>query len=169
MAFLLTFLYEHRQAQDLGVREAGTPSAGQPDLRHLLIVEEAHRLLGNAAAAGRNRGEAVGEDAAARAVGLFVDMLAEIRAYGQGLMIVEQIPTKLVSEAVKNTNLKVMLRLTAEDAREFLGTAMGFTDEQKRFVNGLRTGQCAVFEELLDRPVMLTIPHPEEWPSLFSR
>jgi hypothetical protein len=169
MAFLLTFLYEHRQAEDLGTREAGTPPTGPPDLRHLLIVEEAHRLLGSAAAVGRNRGESVGEDAGARAVCLFVEMLAEIRAYGQGLMIVEQIPTKLVPEAVKNTNLKVMLRITAEDDREFLGTAMGFTDEQKRFVTGLRTGQCVVFEELLDRPVMLTIPGPDEWPLLFSR
>lgn len=169
MAFLLSFLYEHRQAEDLLRREAQPGNeAGVPSgLRHLLMVEEAHRLLGSAAAAGKNRGDVAGEDAGARAVGLFVDMLAEIRAYGQGLVIVEQIPTKLVPEAIKNTNLKVMLRLTSEDDRDVLGEAMNFTYEQKRFVTGLRTGQCVVFEEALEQPILLAVPPPNTWPGLF--
>lgn len=99
-----------------------------PGLRHFLIVEEAHRLLSTGAGAASRGGEVVGETSRAKAVGLFVDMLAEIRAFGQGLAIVEQIPTKIVPEAVKNTNLKIMLRLTAKDDREYLGEAMNFTE-----------------------------------------
>ena len=38
-------------------------------------------------------------------------MLAEIRAYGEGIVVAEQIPTKLVPDVVKNTALKVVHRL----------------------------------------------------------
>jgi hypothetical protein len=92
-------------------------------------------------------------------------MLAEIRAFGQSIVIVEQIPTKIVSEAVKNTNLKIMLRLTADDDREYLGSAMNFTDDQKRFVTSLRAEagrgvDMVVFEQQLDQPRLLSLPLP---------
>lgn len=162
MAFIMTFLFERRQADDLDAREQNkTPS---DDLRHVLIVEEAHRILTNSANTGR--GENAGMGAQAKSVSLFVDMLAEIRAFGQGLIIVEQIPTKIVPEAVKNTNLKIMLRLTAADDREFLGAAMNFTNDQKRFVTSLRAESgrgvdMVVFEQQLDQPRLLTLPLPK--------
>ena len=63
-----------------------------------MVIEEAHRLL-----RARREGRA-----SAHAVELFATMLlAEIRAYGEGLVIAEQIPSKLVSDVVKNTALKV--------------------------------------------------------------
>ncbi len=159
MAFVMAFLFERRQADDLRRREAGE-GAGGDRLKHVLVVEEAHRVLA-AAPAGRAEG-----GAQSRSVSLFVDMLAEIRAFGQGIIIVEQIPTKIVPEAVKNTNLKIMLRLTASDDREFLGSAMNFTDEQKRFVTSLRAEpgrgvDMVVFEQQLDQPRLLTLPLPD--------
>jgi hypothetical protein len=154
MAFLLTFLYEYRQATKT------TASANSP---HVLVIEEAHRLLARDAAGASGGGDSAGLSSRGKAVGLFVDMLAEIRALGQSLFIVEQIPTKLVVEAVKNTNLKIMLRLTSSDDRDYLGEAMNFNDDQKRFVSTLRPLQLAVFEENLDQPVLLTIPHNSRW------
>ena len=41
-------------------------------------------------------------------------------------MIVEQVPGKLVEDAYKNTNLKIMHRLPAEEDRKVLGSAMTF-------------------------------------------
>lgn len=158
MALLLTFLYERRQADDLLRRESGAADPG--GLKHVLVVEEAHRLLANPAA---RSSELAGESARARAVGLFVDMLAEVRAYGQGLVIVEQIPTKIVPEAIKNTNLKVMLRMSSKEDREYLGEAMNLNPIQKRFVTGLQPGQCVVFEECVEEPLHLTVPHPRDW------
>lgn len=163
MAFLLTALFERRQADDLVEREKPLdqrrPGGGRP--RHMMIVEEAHRVL-SASAAGRP-GQAAGADARSKSVSLFVDMLAEIRAFGQGIAIVEQIPTKIVSEAIKNTNLKIMLRLTSRDDREYLGEAMNFTDSQKRFVTTLRAERgkgvnMVVFEEGVEQPLMLSLP-----------
>ena len=98
-----------------------------------------------------------------------LDMLAEIRAFGQGICIVEQIPTKIVAEAVKNTNLKIMLRLTSKDDRDFLGEAMNFNEEQKRFVTNLKPGQFVAFEQNVDQPLLLTLPDPSQWPDLFPR
>jgi len=162
MAFLLTFLFERRQAEDQLARSKGEVD-GPTRLRHVLIVEEAHRLLSNAAAHSGRGGEVAGKDSKAKAVELFVDMLAEIRAFGQGIVIVEQIPQKLVPEAIKNTNLKIMLRLTSEDDREYLGAAMNFNEEQRRFVTSLRAEsgksvQFVAFEENIDQPVLLTLP-----------
>jgi len=166
MAFLLTFLFERRQAEDLYRRE-GKLGPLDSHLSHVLIVEEAHRLLARSAAAGTQRGESVGQDSRARAVSLFVDMLAEIRAFGQGIVVVEQIPTKIVLEAVKNTNLKIMLRLTSRDDRDFLGEAMNFNEEQKRFVTSLCPGEFVAFAENVDQPLLLRLPRPEEWEPLF--
>jgi hypothetical protein len=166
MAFLLTFLFERRQAEDLYRREGKMEPMASP-LTHVLIVEEAHRLLSRAGAVGGARGESVGEDSRAKAVSLFVDMLAEIRAYGQGIFIVEQIPTKIIPEAVKNTNLKVMLRLTAKDDRDFLGEAMNFNEDQKRFVTNLVPGQFVAFESNVDQPLLLKLPREAEWSAFF--
>jgi DNA helicase HerA-like ATPase len=126
------------------------------------VIEEAHRLLENPGGGGRG-GEVVGADARTKAVALFVDMLAEIRAFGQGIMIVEQIPTKLADAAIKNTNLKIMLRLTSRDDRDYLGEAMNFNEEQKQFVSTLRAErngqvQYVAFDENVDQPVLLSLP-----------
>jgi hypothetical protein len=164
MAFLLTFLFEKRQVEDAAERKRGVVSS---DPKHVLIIEEAHRLLANSSATSSRGDRTAGQDAKAKAVGLFVDMLAEIRAWRQGIFIVEQIPTKIVPEAVKNTNLKIMLRTTAAEDRDYLGSAMNFNDEQKLFVSGLRAEETAgiqyvAFEEGVDQPVLLTLPHPKD-------
>ena len=55
-------------------------------------------------------------------------LLAEIRAYGEGLVIAEQIPAKLIGDVVKNTALKVVHRLPAGDDRDLVGAAMNLDD-----------------------------------------
>jgi hypothetical protein len=39
---------------------------------------------------------------AAHAVELFAGLLAEVRAYGEGIVIAEQIPAKLIPDVIKN-------------------------------------------------------------------
>lgn len=175
MGFIMSFLFERRQAEDLLSREAEDSRRNDPSrtsgsgteqidkLRHVLVVEEAHRILANPHHG--SRGGISGSSPQSKSVSMFVDMLAEIRAFGQGMVIVEQIPTKIVPEAVKNTNLKIMLRLTAADDREFLGTAMNFTEEQKKFVTSLKAESgrgvdFVIFEQQLDQPRLLMLPLP---------
>lgn len=156
MAFLFTFLFEFRQAEDSENREAG--EALGENLRHLLVLEEAHRILGRDQGMEKRGSDTVGMGAQQAAQVLFCNLLAEIRAYGQGIAVVEQIPGKIVSDVVKNTNLRIMLRLSAEDDRDYLGQAMNFTEAQKRFVTTLTPGRGVVFEEGLDEPVLLHMP-----------
>ena len=80
-----------RLAEHLRMAHRAEP-AGPVVLRHLTVIEEAHRLLRRPDAPGS--GSAGG--AAAHAVEMFAGLLAEIRAYGEGLIIAEQIPDRLV-------------------------------------------------------------------------
>ncbi|SDI52798.1 ATP-binding protein [Nonomuraea jiangxiensis] len=118
------------------------------ELRHVIVIEEAHRLL-------RDRGHG---RASTHAVELLAGLLAEIRAYGEGIVVAEQIPTKLVSDVVKNTALKVVHRLPAEDDRNLVGAAMNLSDEQSRHVVSLQPGSAAVFADGMDRPLRVRVP-----------
>ncbi|MCX5198972.1 ATP-binding protein [Streptomyces sp. NBC_00249] len=114
-------------------------------LRHLSVFEEAHRLL--------RRSEEGG--ASAHAVEMFAGLLAEIRAYGEGLVIAEQIPAKLVPDVIKNTAAKVVHRLPARDDREAVGATMNITEAQSEFLVTLSPGEAAVFTDGMDHPVLV--------------
>ncbi|PRY02140.1 ATP-binding protein [Allonocardiopsis opalescens] len=140
MGLLIIRIVEHLRLR----ARAGTRGG----LRHVLVIEEAHRLL-------RNRGEG---SPAAHAVELFASLLAEIRAYGTGIVVAEQIPAKLIPDVVKNTACKIVHRLPAADDRELVGSAMNLDEDQSRQVVSLRPGQAAVFTDGMDRPLRVQIP-----------
>jgi hypothetical protein len=140
MGTLIIRIVEHLRLQARAGQRGG--------LRHVIVIEEAHRLL-RAARAGR---------ASAHAVELFASMLAEIRAYGEGLVIAEQIPAKLIGDVVKNTALKVVHRLPAGDDRDLVGAAMNLDPDQSRQVVSLAPGVAAVFTDGMDRPVRVQVP-----------
>ena len=107
-----------------------------PRFRQLTLIEEAHRLL--------SRPEP-GDKTAALAVESFADMLAEVRKYGAGLIIADQIPAKLIPDVIKNTHSKIVHRLFAEDDRRAMGEAMMMDEEQRNFLPNLGTGEAVVF------------------------
>ncbi|WUT01631.1 zeta toxin family protein (plasmid) [Streptomyces sp. NBC_00708] len=98
---------------------------------------------------------------AAAAVELFASLLAEIRAYGEGVVIVEQIPSKILPDVIKNSALKIMHRLPAEDDRRAVGATMNLQSEQSENVVALPPGQAAIAADGMDRPVLTAIPHGE--------
>jgi uncharacterized protein len=120
-----------------------------PSLRHLTVIEEAHRLL-------RNPGGRPGP--AAHAVEMFAALLAEVRAYGEGLIIAEQIPAKLVPDVIKNTAVKIVHRLPAADDRDAVGATMNLTDDQSQYLVTLVPGEAAVFTDGMDYPVLTRMP-----------
>ncbi|MDB4293115.1 DUF87 domain-containing protein, partial [Maribacter sp.] len=122
MAFLLTYLFEFRQTKP-GIKSLELRDKKNFDVKkhiHITIIEEAHRLLGNGQANANSKG---GEDgittqgSQSKSISLFVDMMAEIRAKGEGIFIVEQAPTKLVSDVIKNSNFKLMHRINSKEDR----------------------------------------------------
>jgi hypothetical protein len=143
MGLLLVRLAEYRRAQ--GQRS---------HLVHLCVIEEAHRLLG---AAPPVRGENVA-DPRGGAVETFANLLSEIRAYGQGVVVADQVPTRLAPDILKNTQLKIAHRTVAADDRAALATSMGMTDAQSASLTALAVGRAAVFGYAADAPVLAQIP-----------
>jgi DNA helicase HerA-like ATPase len=144
MGTVLIRLTEHLRMRHRGHRPAA------PGLRHLTVIEEAHRLLRNSQPGQRG--------AAAHAVEMFAALLAEIRAYGEGLIIAEQIPAKLIPDVIKNTAVKIVHRLPAADDREAVGATMNLTDEQSQYLVTLAPGEAAVFTDGMDYPLLARMP-----------
>jgi hypothetical protein len=89
---------------------------------------------------------------------MFAGLLAEIRAYGEGLIVAEQIPSKLVPDVIKNTAVKIVHRLPAKDDRDAVGATMNITDAQSQFLVTLRPGEGAVFTDGMDYPHLARMP-----------
>lgn len=117
--------------------------------RHITLVEEAHRLLAKVMPGD--------DDSKKYSVGVFTDMLAEIRKYGEALIIVDQIPNKLSEDVLKNTATKIVHKLLARDDKEVIGDTMMLEDDQKTFLSNLRTGQAVVFTENWNKAVCVQI------------
>jgi DNA helicase HerA-like ATPase len=148
MAVLFVLLYEYAE-----VRQHDLPPSRREKLQHLTLIEEAHRLL--QATHGPINPE-VG-DPRAKAVSMFTDMLAEMRAYGEGFIIADQIPTKLAPETLKNSNLKIVHRLVAPDDRLAAGSCINLTEAQMRHLNNLAPGQAIVHDERIGEAVLVHI------------
>jgi uncharacterized protein DUF87 len=125
-------------------------------LRHLTLIEEAHRLLPNISS---QKGDPEGADPRKRMVEQFANMLAEVRAYGEGLAIVEQIPTKIIPDAIKNTATKIAHRVPAADDREVLAGAMNLTKAQAGVFTALKPGEAIVSLERHPLPIRVQAPN----------
>lgn len=135
--FVLNFIYENSRS----TRKSGAP------LSHLLVVEEAHNLIGR----GEKSSREFRANPKEHAIRLFSRMLAEMRALGQGILIADQLPSALAPEAIKQTNLKILLRLTAKDDREEIGNTMDLNEAQMKAPVHFKTGQSYVFLQSWDR------------------
>jgi DNA helicase HerA-like ATPase len=135
-------LYEYRQVQQ---ETASSEERKSDRLRHLTVIEEAHRLLLRAAP-----GTLEQANPQAKVAEMFANILSEIRAYGEGLLIADQVPARLVPDAIKNTNLKIVHRLVAADDREAMSACMTLTPEQSAIINRLRLGQAIIYGEQAD-------------------
>lgn len=144
MGLILTLIYEYREAN----------YSISDELKHITLIEEAHRLL------KRVPDYVVAEVANVRgkAVETFTNIISEIREYGEGILIADQIPTKMAPDVIKNTSLKIVHRTLSQDDRDLIGATMTLNDAQNRELPLLRTGQAVVHREGLDKPFLLQIP-----------
>lgn len=119
------------------------------EYRHLTLIEEAHRLLTKVEYGDNGSKKA--------AVETFTDLLAEVRKYGEGLIVVDQIPNKLAPDVLKNTNTKIIHKILAKDDKEAVGDTMLMDDKQKEYLSALETGHAIVFSEDTEKPVHVFI------------
>lgn len=120
-----------------------------PSFQHITLVEEAHRLLSKC-----EPGDSPNKK---RGVEVFSDMLAEVRKYGESLVIVDQIPNKMTPEVLKNTSTKIVHKIFAQDDKEAIGNTMALNDEQKGFLSYLDKGRTVIITEGWKKPVQVQI------------
>lgn len=137
MSILMLSLYEYRKSQ-YAYDAAYRAKAQENRLMHLTLVEEAHNILmnPNPGATSNNPQKVVAD--------LFTNILSEIRSYGEGMMIVDQYPTRLIPDAIKNTNYKVIHRLVSPDDSEIMASSVSLREEQKALIPCLTPGNAIV-------------------------
>jgi hypothetical protein len=145
--FLLTFLREYRESN----------ACTDGDLVHVTVVEEAHNVLENVMSVGVSEGGAA--DTRYKAVQAFSNLLTEIRAFGEGLIIVDQSPEKLAPDAMRNTNIQIAHQLRDSSDRDAVARAMIMDNEQRDFLGKLLPGQAAVYMTGLQKATFITVPN----------
>ena len=148
VGLLVIFINEFRQVQK---ELSGTARIG---LQHLLVIEEAHRLLKNVETerttetAGNPKGKAVEH---------FTNMIAEMRSYGQGVIVAEQIPTKLAPDVIKNSSTKIVQRIVSADDQQAIANTIGITGDDAIQLGFLKTGYAYCHKEGMVLPASVHI------------
>lgn len=144
--FLLTKIREY-------IKRQRTEGSGIPE--HIILLEEAHNLV------GRNLSATAADDANTKqeAANYITRMLAEMRALREAIIIADQLPTGVAAEVVKNTNIKIAHRLVSGDDRKDIGQAMLLNQSQMEEIARLNTGESFLYMEGWYRPHMVKIPY----------
>lgn len=127
---------------------------GKKSINHLTLIEEAHRLLSKYIP-----GDSMNKK---QGVEMFADMLAEVRKYGESLIIADQIPNKLTPEVLKNTNTKIVHKIFAQDDKEAIGNTMALKDEQKEHLSYLASGRAIMMMPGLSKAIQVQVEKTEE-------
>jgi len=150
VGLILVLISEFRQKENPAVQ----PGKANKGLRHFLVIEEAHRLLKNVET--ERLSEMMGNPKG-KAVEVFCNMLAEMRSLGQGVAVVEQIPSKISPDVIKNSNTKIVHRLVSKDDQSLLAGSLGIDDYDALYLNRLKTGHALCHKEGMGRPVECSI------------
>lgn len=103
MGVILAQYYQYRKLKCAGKVKKG--------LHHITVIEEAHHLFAGNQSAGSHVEGGSGQNASQELVKTLNNMLAEIRAYGEGFIIVDQSPSALHPAVLKNTGIKIAHRV----------------------------------------------------------
>ena len=123
------------------------------ELRHITILEEAHNIL------RRDSEEKSGDggNVAGKSVEMISNAIAEMRTYGEGFIIVDQSPGAVDASAIRNTNVKIIMRLPDDSDRQVAGKAAGMKDNQVDEIAKLPTGVAVVYQNDWEEPVLCKI------------
>lgn len=119
-------VYEYSRLQDYGT-----------DTRRLLVIEEAHNIVPNVDSGQTSANVALCSQH-------FTSMLAEVAAYGTGLIVIDQRPTAVSPAIIANTGTKIVHNLQAGEDKEAIAFSLGLTSTEKDIISFLQTGQAIV-------------------------
>jgi hypothetical protein len=151
VGLVLALISEHRQTTNPALNPYAETGG---ELTHILVIEEAHRLLKNVAQ--ERQSEHIGNPRG-KAIEFFANVIAEMRSMGQGVVVVEQIPSKLLPDVIKNTNAKIVHRLVSRDDQALLASTLGLEDGEAIYLTSLRTGHALYAREGMQRPIEVDV------------
>lgn len=132
----------------------GADAAGRPDgaPRHVIFFEEAHNLIGP-----KTESDGEGGNAKVASTQFIVNMLAEVRALKEAIIIADQLPTALAPQVTKNTSLKIAHKIVAQDDRQFIGSTMSIDAVQLEQLSQFTSGRALCIYEGLQKPFEIQI------------
>ena len=133
---LMLWIYQFRKGQ-----------GRQPEFRHGIVLEEAHHVLSGA------KESKLGQET------IIEGVVRMIREFGEGVIVVDQEPSKLSKSIIANTNTKMCFNLgNGNDVRVMSGS-MFLTQEEEQAIDQLKVGHAIV--KLKDRfsdPIQVRVP-----------
>lgn len=122
-------------------------------VEHLLVLEEAHRVLPEVSPMVDH------ESGSAQRVSsqLLSSMLSEVRSLGEQVIVVDQSPSRVASDVLRNTNLKVVHRIVHPDDQAQIAGAIGMDTADSGLIGGLARGQVIVSTRQEPAPQTLSI------------
>jgi len=86
-------------------------------------------------------------------------MLAEVRKFRQGIMILDQRPSSLVGGVLDNAMINIMCRLNDRGGFEHLSHVLNLSPVQQRYARTrLRAGQTLTLDATSGQPVLMRAP-----------
>ena len=119
-------------------------------LKNVFLIDEAHVLLGG----GRTAGTGGGRSSTVEAL---EDMIAEIRAYGTGIVIADQSPVNVGRNIIANTDVKVLFRLVERENRDMVSAATNMEHGDEAQLAQLGTGECLLSYGRLNVPLHVKV------------
>ncbi|MDF1540989.1 MAG: hypothetical protein P1Q69_18985, partial [Candidatus Thorarchaeota archaeon] len=128
------------------------------------VIDEAHRILEELP-----KTLDMGEHAVARrhAIDQLVNLLAEARSYGLGVVIADQSPARLAREALKNCSTRILHRMNSAEDIELMGREVGCTPPQIEHLFVMEDGEAVIRSPQSHVPTKIKIHYdPDFYPEM---
>lgn len=127
-------------------------------VEHLLVLEEAHRVIPEVDSVRTDP-----ESGSAKVVSaqILTAMLAEVRSYGEQVIVVDQSPAKVAADVVRNTNLKIIHRTVSAEDQKCVAAAVGIESTASGLLGSLARGQAVVSTRRESSPQTIAIMCPQ--------
>lgn len=136
MGVIIAQYYEYLKTKCIG--------STRKELQHIVVMEEAHHLFAADISPSSSSAEGgSGQNSSQELVKTLNNMLAEIRAYGEGFIIVDQSPSALHPSVLKNTGIKIAHRIDYGQDIEAMQNVL-LLDKDDRELAALSPGQALV-------------------------
>lgn len=123
---------------------------GDGKLKNILLIDEAHVLLG-----GETQTQEGSAEAGASTVRNLQNMIVGIRSYGTGIIIADQSPQKVTKEIVGNTDVKIMFQLIQTEDKNIIAASSNMDENDKDQLSRLNTGEAYAYFRELGEPVRI--------------